>query len=110
MISALTRNATRRPTVALHLVHRGFAHLPEAFLPNNRMASAQTPTFSTMAAHRSVVVSDAIDSNHSTQGKGTITKTLKALDMAVVRQIKAELLSVDKNNDGRQVQPDVCAF
>ena len=30
-----------------------------------------------------------------------VEKPLKALDMAVVRQIKAELMEVDKNSDGR---------
>jgi hypothetical protein len=34
---------------------------------------------------------------------GKVEKTLKALDMAVVRQIKAELMEVDANSDGRQV-------
>jgi hypothetical protein len=101
MISTLTRSAARRPAVALHLFQRGFAQQAAAV---GNVASAQTPTFSTMAARSEV--SDAIGSD-SAQGKGTITKTLKALDMAVVRQIKAELLSVDQNNDGRQVPPAV---
>jgi demethoxyubiquinone hydroxylase (CLK1/Coq7/Cat5 family) len=32
---------------------------------------------------------------------GTVEKTLSALDMSVVRQIKAELMAVDVNSDGR---------
>ena len=34
---------------------------------------------------------------------GKVERTLKALDMAIVRQIKAELMEVDANSDGRQV-------
>jgi hypothetical protein len=34
---------------------------------------------------------------------GKVERTLKALDMALVRQIKAELMEVDANSDGRQV-------
>lgn len=35
------------------------------------------------------------------KNKGAVTITLQALDMAVVRQIKAELMEVDANSDGR---------
>jgi hypothetical protein len=34
---------------------------------------------------------------------GKVERSLKALDMAMVRQIKAELIEVDANSDGRQV-------
>jgi hypothetical protein len=34
---------------------------------------------------------------------GKVERSLKALDMALVRQIKAELIEVDANSDGRQV-------
>jgi hypothetical protein len=37
----------------------------------------------------------------STQQVGTVTKTLHALDMEAVRQIKLELMEVDANSDGR---------
>lgn len=37
----------------------------------------------------------------TTRELGKVEKTLKALDMAVVRQIKAELIEVDANSDGR---------
>ena len=36
-------------------------------------------------------------------GTGFVERPLEALDMAVVRQIKAELMEVDANSDGRYV-------
>lgn len=37
------------------------------------------------------------------KGTGFVERPLKALDMAVVRQIKSELMEVDVNSDGRYV-------
>ena len=39
----------------------------------------------------------------ATKEMGYIQKPLEALDMALVRQIKAELMEVDANSDGRYV-------
>ena len=44
-----------------------------------------------------------LDLNAPAKEVGKVERTLKALDMAVVRQIKAELMEVDANSDGRQV-------
>ncbi len=47
---------------------------------------------------------NTIPSDYSSSQKsqiGFIEKPLKALDLAAVRQIKAELMAVDANSDGR---------
>ena len=41
------------------------------------------------------------DSVSAAAGPGYIEKPLKALDLAAVRQIKAELMAVDANSDGK---------
>jgi len=69
-----------------------------------RIAARQVPaSFSTSMRNFSVSANSAADIATDTivGEKGTITKTLKALDMSVVRQIKAELMEVDANSDGR---------
>jgi hypothetical protein len=107
IFSTLTRSALKGRPHVLHAIHGGFAQqCTSTFITaiaNNSVASTQKASFSALPAHSLAI--DAIeDVIAEEKAKGTITKTLKALDMAVVRQIKAELLSVDRNNDGRQVQ------
>lgn len=53
----------------------------------------------------STVSSTDIGHNFSTASTESafVDKPLKALDMAAVRQIKAELMAVDANFDGRSV-------
>jgi hypothetical protein len=48
-------------------------------------------------------VSDGMPTNHETTKKtpGHVTRTLRVLDMDVVRKIQEELHSVDVNSDGR---------
>jgi len=109
MISTLTRNAVRRP--ALHLLHRTFTVqgapvLVDAIGNNNsalRNSAVPPHQFSTTMASAAAGSFDpnVVDSEPISGQRGYVTKTLKALDMAVVRQIKAELLAVDQNNDGR---------
>lgn len=62
-------------------------------------ANAFTAIGGTPRFHSTMAVSPA----DPTRELGKVEKTLKALDMAVVRQIKAELMEVDANSDGRQV-------
>jgi hypothetical protein len=57
---------------------------------------AETPRFNS-----TVSVDGGLDVPIKEVGK--VERTLKALDMAIVRQIKAELMEVDANSDGRQV-------
>ena len=111
--TTLTRNSAKPILSCLRLATtRGVSHLT----PSGNVVSAtwdnvkkpQTHTFATVATPANVDNDSLVfNSNSTTQSmvhqRGTVTKTLKALDMAVVRQIKAELLSVDQNNDGRQV-------
>lgn len=95
-------------TPASHFVKRSLCHqVPNAFASAvtrpyingeamwmGAMAKQDYRGFST-----SVKKQEAPESEHM----GTVVKTLGALDMAVVRQIKADLISVDANFDGRQV-------
>lgn len=48
-------------------------------------------------------VSDGVPTSHETTQRtpGCVTRTLRVLDMDVVRQILEELRSVDVNSDGR---------
>lgn len=88
MISSTARHAGRMTTrVKL---------LPMA---QRAMVRQTTPTVLNGMRNFSVDAASAA----ATGEKGTVTKTLQALDMAVVRQIKAELMEVDANSDGRQV-------
>lgn len=48
-----------------------------------------------------ILSSVGIDATAASDGQGFIKKPLKALDLAAVRQIKAELMEVDANFDGR---------
>ena len=73
-----------------------------AFALGNAMAQ---PTFTIYSAsakfHSTVAIGQTLDVPVKEIGK--VERTLKALDMALVRQIKAELMEVDANSDGRQV-------
>ena len=117
MIATLLTRSSAKPVLSFlrsaAATTRGFSH----FTVSGNILSGtckneqkhQSQTFSTISQVPVNVDNEALafNPNSATQSivhqRGTVTKTLKALDMAVVRQIKAELLSVDQNNDGRQV-------
>jgi hypothetical protein len=102
MISTTTlRQITRGP--AINALRRAVTHQATPALTNimvtpivaNAFTGSPSPRFnSTMAV--------------PIRELGKVEKTLKALDMAVVRQIKAELMEVDANSDGRQVTNSNC--
>ena len=53
------------------------------------------------SAHLNSVTTSATAASSTIETLGYIEKPLKALDLAAVRQIKAELMAVDANSDGR---------
>ena len=74
--------------------------------PANRFSGISIPPsyyFSTSATEIRGTVSDGSATHHETTQKspGHVTRTLRVLDMDVVRKILAELKSVDVNADGR---------
>jgi hypothetical protein len=83
------------------LKHNSMQHA--AFALGN--AAIAQPTFTVHSAsakfHSTVALGQTLDFPVKEIGK--VERTLKALDMALVRQIKAELMEVDANSDGRQV-------
>ena len=53
------------------------------------------------AAHLNAVTNNSMSAASPIETPGYIEKPLKALDLAAVRQIKAELMAVDANTDGK---------
>lgn len=96
-------------TTAIRLVTKGpsVQALKRAFTPQTLsvVANYSHTTFlrfsDTPRFHSTVSVDGGLDVPVKEVGK--VERTLKALDMAIVRQIKAELMEVDANSDGRQV-------
>jgi hypothetical protein len=68
-------------------------------------ATTKTPLAAAAATTTEIrgIVSDGVSTSHETKQKspGHITRTLRVLDMDVVRKILDELKSVDVNADGR---------
>lgn len=71
--------------------------------------SSMSSTFSALDNHyltangRRLKSSVAVDDQVTSITAGIVEKPLRALDMRAVRQIKAELMAVDANSDGRYV-------
>jgi hypothetical protein len=84
---ALTHNFTQQTTPAI-----GSAITQPAF----------TTFFNSPKFHSTIALDQPL--NFPAKEIGKVERTLKALDMALVRQIKAELMEVDANSDGRQVE------
>jgi hypothetical protein len=81
-----TANATPSLCIAWQQPTRAFSSqvVPDASAASK--ATSQAHAFSSMAA---------------ALPRGTLEKPLQVLDMAIVRKIKAELMEVDANSDGR---------
>ena len=56
------------------------------------------------SAHLNTVTDHSASAPSQIGTPGYIEKPLKALDLAAVRQIKAELMAVDANSDGKWVE------
>jgi hypothetical protein len=97
------RNVIRGP--ALNAFKRSLVQQGSAAVANAVVIPAFTRNFhASYPRYQSTLTVDSPTSLAQHVEKGRIEKTLKALDMSVVRQIKAELMEVDANSDGRQVQ------
>lgn len=103
MITLTARSATRA-VARLHLA----PHAKSAIFVRQApvaLASFHTPTaeYGIAKPQRNHFSSAAVAASTTTAPNeiGTVTKPLKVLDMRVVRQIKAELMEVDANSDGR---------
>ena len=83
---------------ALHALKRSITQQAKSALFKPAIVSG----FNASPRYLSTIAADS-DFAAPVREVGKIEKTLKALDMAVVRQIKAELMEVDANSDGRQV-------
>jgi hypothetical protein len=81
-------------SIPMHLAHSNA--FPGLYVPPPHY-------FSTSAAEIRGTVSDGVATHHETKQKspGHVTRTLRILDMDVVRKILEELKSVDVNADGR---------
>ena len=100
--STTMRNVIRGP--ALNAFKRSLVQQGSAALTNSVVIPAFTRNFhASYPRYQSTLTVDS-QTSLAQHERGTIEKTLKALDMSVVRQIKAELMEVDANSDGRQVQ------
>lgn len=77
--TVMLRASTPSVTMAWN---RGFATTTSKTEPSN----TDNPSFSTMA---------------NSQPRGVVERPLKVLDLNIVRKIKAELMEVDANSDGR---------